>query len=116
MKYFLAAMVLMVFAIPARAEERSSNDGNELLSSCQAMVRIFDDHDNKADYCLAGNCLGLVRGVGYACPKVCITHGVNTMQAVRVVVKYLQDHPEKLNLDNVVFIQDALTKAFPCKK
>jgi hypothetical protein len=75
------------------------------------MVRIFDDHDNTADYFLAGNCLGLVRGWLRR-----ITHGVNTMQAVRVVVKYLQDHPEKLNLDNVVLIQDALIKAFPCKK
>jgi hypothetical protein len=41
MKYILAAVALLLFAIQARAEENTS-DGNYLLGSCQISIRGYD--------------------------------------------------------------------------
>lgn len=39
---------------------------------------------------------------------------VTVEQMRRVIVKYADDHPEKLNLDMGVFVYLALSGAFPC--
>jgi hypothetical protein len=41
--------------------------------------------------------------------------GVSNDQARLVVIKWLEDHPENLNIGAASQIVDALTKAFPCK-
>jgi hypothetical protein len=63
-----------------------------------------------------GYCTGLVNGVTNASPRVCPDEAVTTGQTLRVVVKYLEDHPEELHLDNAVLVEKALAKAFPCVK
>ena len=63
-----------------------------------------------------GYCTGLVYGISNASPHVCPDEEVTTGQETRVVLKYLQDHPEELHLDNAVLVEKALEKAFPCPK
>src|ERR1700694_821959 len=101
MKYILAAVALMLFAIPARAEVNTS-DGNYLLGSCQIVIRNVDNPDNHQDKYEAwrdGYCRGIVRGVSAASSLICPQDGVTSGQEIRVVLKFLQDHPEKLNMD-----------------
>jgi Ssp1 endopeptidase immunity protein Rap1a len=62
----------------------------------------------------AGFCEGLVEGITYSSISVCPTKGVTITQEIRVVVKYLEDNPEKLNQHEAVLVNAALTKAFPC--
>ncbi len=46
----------------------------------------------------------------------CVPEGkVTRLQKIRVVVKYLEDHPEKLHEPPSVLITRALNEAFPCK-
>jgi hypothetical protein len=63
-----------------------------------------------------GYCSGLVAGVSSASPRVCPDDGVTGGQQIRVVLKYLQDHPEELHLDDALLVDRALAKAFPCPK
>ena len=42
--------------------------------------------------------------------------GVTFSQMERVVVKFLQDNPKKLNLNQSTLVVKALSKAFPCLK
>ena len=62
-----------------------------------------------------GFCLGIVKGVTDTSTKVCPPKEVNVGQNVRVVLKYSQDHPEELHVNQSPLIEKALSKAFPCK-
>ena len=70
-------------------------------------------------------CLGFIAGVIHAINsnsqfqktsnKYCGPN-VPIIQSKAIVVKYLNDHPEKLHLDSYFLILDAIQKAFPCPK
>jgi len=96
----------------------SSQDGNDLLPRCQASVTSLDTPTWKDAHEAfnAGFCLGLVQGVWYASANVCTPAGVTFGQLQRVVLKFLQDNPEKLNLNQNLLAEMALSKAFPCPK
>jgi hypothetical protein len=46
----------------------------------------------------------------------CFPHGVTPDHAVRVVVKWLGDHPARLHEDAIKLVLDALKENFPCHK
>jgi hypothetical protein len=48
-------------------------------------------------------------------PKVCPAKDSTYEQGTRVVVKYLQDHPEELHMKSSALVERALAKAFPCR-
>jgi Rap1a immunity proteins len=117
MKFILGFLLLSLFAIPARAQS-STSDGNYLLESCRISLQHVDSSalGSHLDAFRDGTCVGLVSGVASVSPKVCASEGVTLGQSVRVVYKYLQDHPEKLNLRDAQLIEEALSRAFPCKQ
>jgi len=45
----------------------------------------------------------------------CIPAEVSFNEAAKVVIKYLNDHPEKLHMADTVLIRTALVEAYPCK-
>jgi hypothetical protein len=118
---FIGLIFLLVGA-SAKAEELSG-DGNELLRDCEESL-----HGKLvADAIRAGTCLGYLSGivdmhVVYAqsgipnLPISCIPPGgVSLRQVQRVVVKYLQEHPEELHYKRFTLVNIALLHAFPCK-
>jgi len=46
----------------------------------------------------------------------CIPDSIKTIQGARIVVKYLNDHPERLHVPDTRLILMAMVDAFPCKK
>jgi hypothetical protein len=58
----------------------------------------------------------LVEGIATMSKDICTDGDVTMGQQIRVVVKYLEDHPEELNKLSAVLIEKSLSKAFPCKK
>jgi hypothetical protein len=110
-------LAFALFAIPARAQ--NTTDGNYLLGSCQITIRLVDNPNAKQDVYEAwrnGICQGVVQGVGETSNLVCPAEHVTIGQEVRVVLKFLQDHPEKLNLRGTKLVEEALAQAFPCSK
>jgi hypothetical protein len=47
---------------------------------------------------------------GQFCPSDTITYG----QEQKIVLKYLNDHPEKLHLPSTFLVREAFRGAFPC--
>jgi hypothetical protein len=45
---------------------------------------------------------------------ICFPSGVSGGQLAKIVVKYGDDHPEKLNFASAAFVMFALQQAFPC--
>jgi hypothetical protein len=108
---------LALFVASAQAQDLES--GEYLLGSCQVTVRLLDNQDaptNKYETWRDGYCRGLTEGITAASSRICPAASVTYGQEIRVVVKFLQDHPEKLNLRGVQLVDDALANAFPCAK
>jgi Rap1a immunity proteins len=120
-------------------------DGNDLLKHCKAYtdlnlldMRYMSDKDirrasARGDPISGLQCLAYVMGViddrfnlridemaatGAFDPAryFCFPHGVTPDQAVRVVVKWLGDHPARLHEDAIKLVLDALKENFPCHK
>lgn len=124
----------LLLAAPA-LHAQETDDGTELLHSCTAAITSFTAgmSRNEADLSMRQRfyCLGVVHGVRYMMymwqvaatqekrPQEHDMHGcvpteVSNEQAIRVVIKYLTDHPEELHLHDVILANAALKDAFPC--
>ena len=113
----LGCVVIVLFGTRGWAQDL--NSGNGLLVSCQTSIRQMDNPGMTLSFSEGlydGYCTGIVTGVTAASPLVCPGKGATVGQEIRVVVKFLQDHPEKLNLRNTDLIEQALSEAFPCSK
>jgi Rap1a immunity proteins len=90
-------------------------DGNQLITACKSAVQTLDEPSReftKQEVYNIGWCQGLVSGVADATQNAGLI-GIQRGQMVRIVQKYLVDHPEKLSLSAVFLVREALVKAFP---
>ncbi|WLG52246.1 Rap1a/Tai family immunity protein [Pseudomonas sp. FP1742] len=101
-------------------------DGNGLLSACQMTIR-FSDGDKNVSAADVGQCSGIVEGVEGAIfvlndsvgpnMKTCYPpNGTTNIQKVRIVVKYMLEHPDQLHLPAAALTLISYMGAFPCKK
>lgn len=98
-----------------------ASDGNVLLTQCHALIRSIDQQS--PDIYEGGRCIGLVEGVTDMLmlykenlpKKFCVPSSMTYGQGVRIVVKYLQEHPAELNHHDSLLVLLALQDAYPCK-
>jgi len=121
------ALILGFCAAGAKAQEVNVefNDwtlsGNDLLHACSVFVRVMDSNAPRSvppgDGYEFGLCQGYVGGIATAISArgyLNFSSDPPTLeQLVRVVLKYLNGHPEKLNEIGFVLVNNALMAAFP---
>jgi len=101
-------------------------DGNEFLSKCSSAVKLLDNEKlSNSEMQDAEWCLGYVEGIADGIEIVsetsksarlyCMAEDVTTGQGVRVFVKWLRDHPEKLHNSGRILVVASFVNAFPCK-
>ena len=110
MKPALFFAYLVLFVSTCYATEARDVDGNMLLEYCNSVVRFMDNGslDSPKQSSQSTWCMGYVTGVLQSLdfvektagkerrkPYPCLT-GVTSAQAIRVIVKYLKENPEKL--------------------
>lgn len=107
-------MCVLTAAPSLAAADDTHKTAGSLLTDCGA--------EHPADGVEAfwkGHCLGMIEGMSVALNAtssgVCLPDGVETGQLERVVIKWLQDHPERLHKSRLIEVRSALTAAFPCK-
>lgn len=129
----LVGLLAWPFDAKAQADFRKAGD---ILTHCK---RFLSRDVSESDYVDAVSCHRFVTGVTeglragamiaakkiYGAESVvshyqrlmlyCIPKGVKQGQGTRVVVKYLETHPEKLHKSAIVLIAFAFEEAFPCK-
>ena len=120
MKSITLAAVLFVLACSAVAEQDRS--GGVLLKGCRlALAHEQPDLVGAID---AGYCYGFVNAswsamevdkVLFKDGKYCYAEVVHTQQLVRILVKWLEDHPAKLPEDAYGLVLEAFVDAFPCE-
>lgn len=109
-------IVLVWVSSIAWAEDRDGHTGRRLLERCESVLKIASP-----DLMNFGWCLGFLEGLddmGAASGArfYCLPDNASFGQQARVVVKYLNDHPEKLHEIDVALAIAALREAFPCEK
>ena len=117
----VVALLFMVF--PAFAAAGHYSDGKVLHESCSEAIKLFDSN-GKADPFLAGSCLGYLRAandmyeimVNNDNRTICIPTGLDVKHLIMVVVKYLNEHPEKLQNVASSSVYEAFQEYFPCIK
>ncbi len=120
MKPTLLLVVLLVTAAPHAVVGQDLFTGKDMLTRCEWFVEAIGDTSlARAEWFEAGVCVGMVRAASFvaeASPtfSLCIPDPSNVEAQVLVVVKYLNDHPEKLNEPDFALILQALGDAFPC--
>ena len=103
-------IVSLALLSPSFAEDES---GNAMFPSCKGLV------DGKWTAGREAQCAGVITAtlamakigeITTSCPPTKVTH----KQAQRVVVQYLDQHPERLHLPLSELASEALSKAWPC--
>ena len=99
-------------------------DGSDLLPMCQAGVELQDGKNISASRMVdASHCMIYLTGfldgftmgqVAGAVEVFCFPEGVNAGQMVRVVTKWLQDHPARLYEPAYGLVFTAVRDAFAC--
>ena len=103
--------------------------GTTLQERCKAINKSIDDRSRIEELGLS-ECLGYIRGAldvfsawkqiegKSTVPGVrgmCVPDSVSTGQAAKVVMKWLDEHPEKLHFNGETVILMSCREAFPCK-
>ena len=130
----IAVVLLMIFPTISSA---TANNGVALLKECTAYIHlkdnIRDEDGQKADSTDANSCLNYMYGVVdvlyYYIPfyilekrdlrekathNICLPEKFDIDDAIRVVVAYLEAHPNDLNWHKMGLILPALQDEFPC--
>jgi hypothetical protein len=109
----LILILLCVFARPVLADP-DYYSGNFMLSKCKELV------DDKTPGVWAGQCAGIIEAFVYAAPHLsavsvfCPPPRMPPVQAQRVVIRYLETHPEWLDRPFKGLALDALQSAWRC--
>ena len=127
----IVAALFAVWAFSAGAKERTGTyfvTADKLAINCRASNRVTDGPvPTDADLRKADECNHYIHGVIDTfesakdwdwSPKgesICAPEGFNGDQAIRIFVKYADEHPEELHNSAPSMVWDALHKAFPCK-
>ena len=137
----MVGLVLGLLSVQARAQRPEAVTGVQLLDHCTAAVRLLEQQSGTTtEHFEYGFCLAYVLGFGdgmrigslktvvntvqtnttapttFGGVGVCAPVDVSGEQLVRVVLKYLQQHPELLHEPAADLVWTALHEAFPCHK
>jgi len=124
MKNLIFTVTLGLVSLSTYAAEIDSSNSSFLLQHCNSYLEKRDN--DKTPTFDTGICYGHVRGVmetlelhrmftGTSIFNYCAPDNANFTQTIRVIVKYLNDHPASLHSNATSTMIVALSEAFPCK-
>ena len=132
MKRLLIVLIVLTIksVLLAADDPEKIKTGNGFLELCSAVEKIGASEISNSDLANIGVCTGYMMGLKdglrlanasavmehvttrkiHFCPADDVTVG----QEVRVVLKYIRDHPQKDHLHTSILAAAALEQAFPC--
>jgi hypothetical protein len=136
MKILLCTLAaLLTLAVPpVQARNLSSVDGNVLLTKCHPALQMAEVTPklSQEEWVAAFYCLGFVQGAmdadaiwqvgvtkalgakGSPVLLYCAPKDASWPQVIRILMKWLEDNPDKLNFSGYDVINAAMSKAYPC--
>ena len=128
----LVAILVLAQPLTSQNSDVRRQDGNQFLKECTQVIRSVDGESlDDLQSMDAMYCLGYISGflnshllvtsiakirTLFCTPKAGIPlRGLQGGQGARIIVKWLNDHPEKLHLEKDILTLAALINAFPCQ-
>ena len=92
-----------------------------MLFACKAAIRSHDNPDSPIGengmYC-SGYTLGILELIQLqqfsGKTEECVPQNITSLQAIRIYVKYLEEHPEKFHQSATILYVGSLEEAFGC--
>jgi hypothetical protein len=116
------ALLLFTVAWTSCAPAQSSGwTGNEILAACRDVASSAKDDPFEEPF-VAGHCAGMIQALMVTSrqysdgTKFCSPENASTNQGAKVLVKFLDDHPQALNLHVIPLALAAFRNAWPCPK
>ncbi len=117
MRAAIIFLVVLAWTLPVFADSRIPVHGSELYGWCKATSGGLPS-EPVGVYC-AGFLNGIVDVHGEKTAiyghRTCLPLSITIRQMRDIVVKWLEDHPEKLQLLAHGLVGEALSEAFPCE-
>src|SRR6266704_3564899 len=121
-KHMLPFLAIAIFiGSPSLQAETKLTTASELADNCAAMDSSGNMRDPGA-FLSTGLCLGYLMGALQADnirtkilgdkPSSCLPATFTTGQMVKIFLKYINDHPERLHLNAALVVLDSLFAAF----
>jgi len=106
-----------LWATPVQSETADFS-ANRFMPGCREPVRVptrnFEETYDAGF--VNGRCVGFVTGIAFASPSICPPPEATVSQLVRVVVKYVDERPQRAHESFSLLTQEALVSAWPCKR
>ena len=111
-KVLLLVAILLASPIISQALARDWS-ANVQLPGCRNFVEKTNN-----EYFAQGNCAGLLEGILYLAEEygVCAPANIDTRQVARIVVRYIDHHPARLDNDFRQLAVEAFREAWPCRR
>ena len=122
-------VILMVTALMFFVRETVWANGGKLLELCKSTTKELTKQSPE-DLYNSSHCFGYIEGITdtnlmyevyletkqneNVKPLFCVPDNGSISQVTKVVIKYLEDHPEKLHEHEISIVTTALRQAFPC--
>src|SRR5215831_3188339 len=95
MTRYAAIAILLALTTAASAQSNPQTSANEMLPGCKGF--ISDKTPPLREALRQGRCAGYVAGLVYArSVYLCVPEGATPEQGVRVVIKYIEARPERM--------------------
>ncbi len=112
MKYLIAALILCLAIMPAKAATELDYTAIELLDMCKS------SYDTDYGYC-AGYALAISnvmsQGATIGGYKACGHAPVKSQQLIEIYVRYTEKNPAIKSKDAMTSVAAAISSAFPCR-
>jgi|SRR5215468_1255643 len=128
MKILGCTIIILTFCAVPKLQATGLESGNNLLKYCQAAEKNLNGQSLSLEELRnAMMCIGYFEGVlgdhgvyqganpNYQMIRFCIGDDMPISQGIRVLVKFLREHPEKLQMRGSLLIEVAMSEALPCK-
>ena len=113
---FLLGLLAAALLHQTAHAQPSVRNANFMLEGCRDFLSNSDRNPIRQGYCL-----GIVTGLGYLQAyfpldqKSCFPKGATQEQELRVVVDYIERHPQRMHEDFRELTLEAWHEAWPCK-
>ena len=106
-----SALLLLNAVISTASAQQETASANRRMPGCRGAVTPNDNSDRF----LKGVCTGAVDALMAAVDDICPPPQATIGQALRVVVKYIDDRPARLHEDFKSLAVEAMRASWPCK-
>jgi hypothetical protein len=114
-KVGFAVAILLALTMPASAQTNTQSTANDMLTGCKGLVGGKTPLIKEA--LGQGRCGGYVAALVYARSVFsCLPEGATPEQGVRIVIKYIEARPKRVDEPFGKLALEALEEAWPCKR